>query len=145
MLKDFFSLSKQNAFIRIFSFEPGLFFQAFSCPFSMYLQIIFYFKKISLLLVLFHCFSFFLRDSYYKCIRTSLTDFHIYHFLLNPFYLPISFLLILKNTPFHFPFLSFSLIGVQLFYNVVLLSTVQQSGVPCAIQQVLISYLFYTY
>ena len=36
-------------------------------------------------------------------------------------------------------------IEVELFYNVVLVSTVQQSGVPCAIQQVLISYLFYTY
>ena len=41
-------------------------------------------------------------------------------------------------------FLFFFLIGIQLFYNV-LVSTVQQSGVPCAIQQVLISYLFYTY
>ena len=39
----------------------------------------------------------------------------------------------------------FFLIGVRLFYNVVLVSTVQQSGVPCTIQQVLISYLFYTY
>ena len=39
----------------------------------------------------------------------------------------------------------FFLIGVQLFHNVMLVSTVQRSGVPCAIQQVLISYLFYTY
>ena len=44
---------------------------------------------------------------------------------------------------FFLPF-SFSFIGVQLFYNVVLVSTVQRSGVPCAMQQVLISYLFYT-
>ena len=39
----------------------------------------------------------------------------------------------------------FFLIGVQMFYDVVLVSTVQQSRVPCAIQQVLSSYLFYTY
>ena len=36
------------------------------------------------------------------------------------------------------------LIGVYLLYSVVLVSTVQRSGVPCAIQQV-ISYLHYTY
>ena len=40
---------------------------------------------------------------------------------------------------------TFFLIGVELFYNVVLVSAVQRSGVPSAIQQILISYLFYTY
>ena len=75
----------------------------------MYLQIIFYFKKmfITISLVLF-CSSalvFFLRGSYCKCIRTSLTDFCIYHCSLNSFYFPICFLLILKNTSLHFPFL----------------------------------------
>ena len=34
--------------------------------------------------------------------------------------------------------------GGIVFYSVVLVSTVRRSRVPCAIQQVLISYLFYT-
>ena len=75
----------------------------------MYLQIIFYFKKmlITISLVLFCSIAlvFFLRGSYCKCIRTSLTDFCIYYCSLNPFYFPICFLLILKNTSLHFPFL----------------------------------------
>ena len=55
-------------------------------------------------------------------------------------------LLYQKLFTFIFIFLRvFLKIGVQLFYNVVLVSTVQRSGVPCAVQQVLISYLFYTY
>ena len=59
-------------------------------------------------------------------------------------YVPNFFTLILNEIVLRGAFIIIIIIiGVQLFYSVVLVSTVQCSGVPCAIQQVLIMCLIH--